>query len=369
MPETVTKRKSRPVLIIVLAFIAIATVLLIANRDKLAQNRNGENADERLAYSYEYGALARFALVGNKLAISSSTGLQLLDGEGFALERQVYSAKNPALSASESSCVFYDVGGTALRFYSGGRLINLDTKNPIICADLGSGGFLLVGTEESGYKGSVTILDETGQEVYKWFSGSGYLLDAALSSDNRTFAALCVETSGSVVHIFDRSSEAELASISLPGELAFQLDFTSGSSKNFALLSESALRFYDAEKPDSGAVNTIDFEDMSLSAFHISEDFCAVALSRYVSGGAVTLLSFGGDGETLGSVELSFEPLSLTASGGRLLALGGGEAVVFSRNLKSVSRASAPAGFGDGVLLPDGDALLLSPYHGEKLKL
>lgn len=364
-----TKRKTktgRKVIAAILAvLIVIAAVLVFLNRDELFGSGSGGSDGSAEPYSYEYGANQQFALVGNQLAIASSTGLQLLDNDGYTLVRQVFSMKNPAVSAGDKHCVFYDVGGTALRLYSDGEIKELDTTGSIISVSMCRSGYFAVSCEESGYKGAVTVYNDKGKPAYKWSSGtSGYVLDAALSPDGSRLAVLCLDSSGSAVHLFELKSEAETGAVYLPGELAFKVAFTDNGF--FCALSESALHFY---KADGGDLSVTDFGDMTLMDFSLSDSLCVISLSKYVTGSSVELNSFSAEGKALGTAALDYSPLSLSACNQKLMVLGSGEATVFSQELNVLSKTEIPAGYGSAVYLPDGQCLFLSSYHGEKISI
>ena len=174
---------------------------------------------------------------------------------------------------------------------------------------------------------------------------------------------LCIEASGSVVHILTiGDEEAEGPAVYLPRELAFKLSITSGSS--LCLLSESALSFF---KTDGEQLQRVDFGGGYLVDYCFTDSIQAVAVSRYVSGGSVTLSSYSDKGELLGSAELSFSPLSVSAQGDRLFVLDQSVGYVFSNDLELLSETGLPAGYGEALLTPDNDIILLSSYHGEKI--
>ena len=237
----------------------------------------------------------------------------------------------------------------------------MDRDGEIISVSVNSGGYYAVAGYEAGYKGSVTVYDATLNPIYEWFSGSGYILDAAVSPDNSTLAVLCVESSGTLVHLFHFDSEDEYASVSIPNELAFKLCFEKGG--NFCLLSEKAIHFYNLEAQE---LSVYSFEDNYLANYSLSEEYWAVVLSKYVSGSDVTLQSFGSTGKVLGSAPLSAEPLSIFSQGQKLLVLGSSDIALYSHDLNLQKQNHVVPGYVSAVLLPKGSVLLLSSHYGEK---
>lgn len=364
------KKKTNPLWrVLAVLLLIVCGVLVFLYKDKLF-DRSIKRAEDGAVlsqepYTYENGAGQQFALIGKNLAIASSTGMQLLDEDGYLLSSRVFTMQNPSLNANRNACIFYDIGGTALKLWSNGELADLDTEDEIISASINSNGYITAATQASGYKGSVTVFNPHGEGIYKWYSGTGYVLDAALSPDNSRLAVLCIEASGSVVHILTiGDEEAEAPAVYLPQELAFKLSFTANSS--FCLLSQSALTFFGT---DGTQHQRADFGGGYLVDYCLTDSVQAVAVSRYVSGGSVTLTSYSDSGEILGSTELSFSPLGISAQGDRLFVLNQGVGYVFSKSLEALSETSLPTGYGEALLTPDNCIILLSSYHGEKISI
>lgn len=347
--------------------VILAAILVFLYRDELfgsgIKSEQNSTKDSE-AYTYENGANQQFALMGDCLAVSSSTGLQVLDNDGSSVFRQVFSMKNPAVDSGDKHSVFYDIGGTALRLYSNGQVKTLDVQNGIISVSMNASGYFALAAEESGYKGSVVVYNRDGEAIYKWYSGTGYVLDAAISPDSKSLAVLTADSSGSQVHLFRLESEEETATVYIPNELVFKLSYT--ANNRFCVLSESSLRFFSGIGEDLSSMN---FAGAYLIDYMLSDELCAVVLSKYVSGSDVSLTGFSDDGDVLGTTELDFAPLCLSSGKNKLLVLGSGAATVLSKEMKIISETEIPAGYGDAVYLPNGDALLLSSYHGERVDL
>ncbi len=365
--KTRFKNQRQIVAIVATLVIVIAGVLIFLYRDELFSRSNQDEETKMTSldpYTYENGASQEFALMGKSLAISSSTGLQLLDGNGYSVVRQVFSMKNPAVVTGDKHCAFYDVGGTALRVYSNGSVSSFDTTGNIISVSMNSAGYFVVTAEEAGYKGSVTVYDDKGEAVYKWYSGTGYVIDAGISPNSASLAVLCLESGGSVVHLFKLSGEDETATVQIPGEVAFKVIFTDNNS--LCTLSEDFIRFFG----ESGKEESFfDFEESYLIDFSITENLCVVALSEFISGSTVTYTGFSANGRVLGTAELDYPPLSLSQYKQRLMVLGNGTATIFSRDLSINAQGEVSVGYGQAVYLPDGYVLLLSSYHGEKVSV
>ena len=353
--------------IITSIIVIVGAVLFFLYRDKLtnalsvAASTGDETFSDSKPYTYENGSRQLFGLVGENLAVSSSTGLQLLDSNGKTICRQVFSMTNPGLSTAEDYCAFYDVGGKSLRVFRNGVCTSMDTEYPIISVSAGSSGQLAVAEQETGYKGTVTVYNNGGAPIYKWYSGTGYTLDAMVSADGSSLAVLCAESTGSVIHIFKLSSEEEVSSIALPNELAFKLCYL--KSGELCVLSENAIHFYSESGKE---LQSYSFGSSFLAQYELSDEICAVVLSKYLSGSEVTLLSFSSDGNIIGSVDLDAEPVSLFAQKQKLLTLCSDEIFVFANDLRTLSQGHVITGSKSAVLTPRGGIYLLSSHFAEK---
>ncbi len=367
-----TKQNStRRILAVILTLlVVILAVIVFLYKDKFVpspQSKKTEDLADIISsnepFTYETGSKQMFASMGSDLAVASSTGLQLLDKDGNTVSREVFSMTNPAVCASGSTCAFYDVGGYSLRIYKDGKFENMDRDSQITSVSVNSSGYYAVAGADPGYKGSVKVYDSTLKPVYEWYSGSGYIIDAAVSPDSTMLAVLCVESSGSIVHIFKMDSEDEYASASVPDELMFRLSFEAGG--NFCIISEKSIHFFSSGGKE---LSSYDFGDNYLADYELSESCWAVVLSKYVSGSDVTLLSFSGSGKEAGTSPLSSEPVALASQDGKLLVLSSSDIALYSRDLHLQKQNHVVPGFVSAVLLPSDSVLLLSSHYGEKCK-
>lgn len=362
---TATRRK-RDLITVATFIIIIAAVLVFLYRDELFSKSTGkaEVAVTGEPFTYENGSEQSFALLGEKLCISSSTGLQLLDEKGQTISRQVFSMSEPCVATGGSTCLFYDIGGAALRAFFGKDYTELDSESTVVAASVNTAGYVAAVTEESGYKGCVTVYDADGDAVYKWYSGTSYVLDAVVTPDCSRMIALCAGDAGSVVHFFRLTDEEPYANAEIPGELCYKLVCAENGSAY--VLSSDSLRFFDK---NGNQDDIYDFGESFLVDYEITDSLCCLALSRYVSGSEVTLLSFSSGGRKLGEASLSYNPSCLSSNGAKLLVFGSGALALYDKSMDLTATSGAVYGYKSALLLPSGEAMLLASYHGEKASL
>ena len=365
------KRLPRQFRMAVAALVTVALLLLAMlaymYRDYLTEEGlrslfGGEKTESTgEAFSYEAGAKQSFALAGNGLAIASTTGLQLLDENGYSAARQVFSMSEPNVVGSSVHAAFFDVGGTALRVADfKGNCTTLDTSDTIISVSMNSSGWMAVCTEELGYKGCVTVYNASLKEVYRWHSGSGWLLKAVVSADCSRLAALCLQADGGAVRFFDLSSEDEQGVFQTPDELLADIAFV---GDRVCAISEDNLYFTDTSGNSTGSFG---FEGTYLSEYSLSgSDYAVIYLSNYRGGGGGNLISINTSGEELGRVEMQSDITSLSVySRGVVVCLPAG-LEKYSRTMSLQSQSDDAAGVKYVLCRDKGDILLISSYGTE----
>lgn len=312
-------------------------------------------------FQYENGASQSFARAGDGLAVASASGAQLFNDRGLIAASLNVPMASPAAAASKTLAVFYDVGGSAC-FAAGfdGSVTQLDAGQSVISASVNDSGYFTVISEEPGTKGLVRVFDPKCSPVYEWYSGSGYPLRAWVGPDDRALAALCVDTQGSVLHLFTLSSEEEKASVRYDGELLFDMKFL--SSDRICAVGERGLRFAGVSGEE---IARYDFGENVLGAYDFgSTGFAAVCLSEQATGGG-TLVTLDRDGNILGSTETDGAVTALSAGNRRLLIATAGSLSLYSSQMELQEREETLVTAKQALLRPKGDVLLLSSYAAE----
>jgi hypothetical protein len=279
--------------------------------------------------------------------------------------KQVLSLGKPAGAASPARCAFYDVGGTTLRVVKpDGTCRAMDTQNPLLNVTVSKDGYLACTTEEAGYKGAVRVCNPSLEDIYKWYSGAGYVLMARVTPDGKGLVTNCADEDGGVLHFFSLASEEEQASWTAKNELVLEFGFLSDDS--LAAVTEKRLVFLDGRGREKGS---FDFGGYYLKDYELHGNSAAVLLSKYLSGSGGVIINVDTSGELLGSLEIERDPISLSASGNRLLALFSDGLFLYSPKLEELAVYGDVFNVKKALLRADGRALLLSGYSAELLDL
>ncbi len=364
-----TRGRLRTIFAVAAALVLIVGALLVLlYRDQLTPQKLGDTFGENKTpedtepFTYEAGGGQVFAVSGNRLAVASTTGVQLLNDRGETIHREVFSLGTPAISASEKYCLFYDAGGTQLRLADAdGGIQALETEAGIVSARVNEGGYLSVVTEETGYKAVVTVYDSTLQPVFAWHSGSSYILAAQVAPNGKTLAALCVDGEGSKVVFFSLSSEKPIGSFAADNELFWELRWM--GRDRLCLLSEARFVFLDG---DAKEIAAFDFGGKYLLEYDIGGSFAVVLLGEYRSGGSCELITVDTEAREKGRTPVrQRDVLSVSAGSGGVLVLFADSLELMSDSLASVNSLRDVLGVKQALLRKDGKCLLLSAYSAE----
>ena len=374
--ETAEKQPSRARRVVRRVLAGILTLLLIVLavlvfvfRDELTGAnlrrifRIEERAEVREAFTYETGAMQVFAPAGDGLAVASGSSVQLLNAAGETVFKQVISYDDPAVFASEKGALFCDLGGTGciLADFEGTE------RSPSNGEELQTAGmnencwFYLV-TAESGYKGLVSVFNSVGEKQFEWWSGSGYVLRAAISPDNRALAVLCAEREGTLLHFFSLNSETERGTAAVADTLLIDLCWLGNDS--VCAVGETGVWFFSG----SGEQKSVyPLEGRYLLDYEFGRaGFAAIFVSAYRSGAGGTLLTLDSRGQVLGQAELDRDVISLSAAGKQLLAMTGGSLALYSQDMVRQSANDTLMTAKRAILRPSGDILLLHAYSAER---
>ena len=349
--------------------LVILAVLVFVFRDALSgeslrQHFGKENsvAPAREAFTYETGAEQVFAPVGSGLAVASSSSVQLLDAGGKTVYKQVVSFELPAVFAGDEAALFCDLSGTdCIVVTMDGESRTLDNGRAVLTAGMNASGWFTVVTAEPGYKGLVSVYDADCEKRYEWWSGTGYVLGAAVSPDNRALAVLCAEKSGTKLHLFSLSSETQQAECSFDDVLLYDLYYM--NSDTLCLLGETGLTYV---APDGSIRGEYPIDGAYMLDYAFCPNFAALFVSDYRSGAGGTLVTLDSRGEVLGTQTLERDVVSLSASGKQLLVMTGGGLVQYDQALVRQYANETLMTAKRAILRPGGDILLLSAYSAER---
>ena len=316
------------------------------------------------AFTYEPGSNQVFAAAGSGLAVASSSSAALFDGSGATVFRRAVSYDTPAVFASGTGALFCDLGGTGCAAVGAdGELLPVEAGGEILAASRNEDGWIALTTAAPGYKGLVSVYDPAGTLKYRWYSGAGYVLSADVSPDGKTLAALCAGQGGGLLHLFRMDSEEEAASVAFPGALPYDLAFLGNGS--LCAVGADALRFLDSDGTERARWDV----DGELADYAFGKDFAAVCFIPSGAGTGGSLVTLDASGAVKGRAEPEGAVLSLSAQGKQVLAMTAGGMTLYDRALSPVWSEKTLMTAKQAVLRADGNALLMTAFAAELLRV
>lgn len=313
-------------------------------------------------YVFDAGSAQVFAVAGHGLAAATSSGFELMDGDGTVAVSYLYRMESPAIAAGSDFAVFYDLGGTSIAVASySGSIQEIEPAGNIISVTVSEGGCIAVTTDCTGYRALVTVYNTDCDPIYEWYSSSAWIISGEVSPDNRSLAVLSYTASGSEVRFFDLSKTEQQAAFSVSDTVL--LDVHWFSSTQLCAYSTTQAIFFNSRGQWS---STYSFESQYLINCAFGGDNCVTfALSPYRAGTTSGLVSLDASGKVLGKTNIQGEIISLTASGSEILVLCPDGAILLSSSLSEKGQLAGLTGFKYGLLRSRGEALLVSSNYAE----
>ena len=359
--------------------LVLGAVVLVVNYDKLnfdfikrwftyrtlARDDNGQAE----SFPFEGGGDCLFALVDGDLLVCTPNSLQLYSGSGQLCVNETLSMETPAVSSGGGAALVYDVGGEDLLVYRDREQV-LSLVQPegqkLLSASLNSSGWLAVTSQESGgYKESVTVHDGSCSPLLQLSLSSRFVMDAAVSPDNRSVAVLTVGLAdGSFdsrvdIYRLDRT-EADTEpdhTCSVGGDAVLALRW---SGSGIWVRGETSLSVV---SPGGELAGTYDYGGRYLKAFSLDGDgTAALLLGKYRAGSTAELVAVEPDGEARAALDVAEQVLSLSAAGRYVGVLTADRLDVYSQSLEPYSSLEGTQGAQTVLLRADGSALLIASH-------
>ena len=320
------------------------------------------------SFPYDGSINDAFADLDGSLLVAGDSGVRLYSPAGVLLAEEPVVLKQPVAYAAGKYAVVYDAGGTALRLFNGSRqLLSLESDGTLLSATVNSSGWLAVVHQASGHKGAVSVYDAKQQKRMQFNFSSRFVVDAQISEDNSTLgvvtigqeedgfrSCLSVYSLAATLAAGSHSDNEPQARYDLGGCVALSVRGTSGK---FRVAGDSSLAICSAAGT-STAVH--DYSDRYLKSFSLGgEDFTVLLLGKYRAGSAAELTVVSDDGQTVASLSMNEQLLSLSAAGRYIGVLTADRLDIYTRDLALYSSLEGTSGARRVLMRADGSAMLI----------
>lgn len=357
--------------LVVLA-VALGLVAALVFRDRLNADsvrrwftyRSLIRSDSGRAESFPYGGdlTDTFAVLDGDLLVCSRNAISLYSGSGTQYIDQSAGMENPVVNTNGSLAVVYDAGGSDLYVLGQRSLVwSANDLESIISARINRNGQLTVVTQDSGYRGMVTVYDAAYSPVMYIELSSAFVMDAALSDNGHTLAILTVGQSGGAFTTSLELYEMNYASGAYTPDFTCQLGGgvvleTRHTASAVWTLADRGLTVTDHEGRSSG----VSWADKHLRRYTLNGDgFAAVLLGRYRAGSQAELWVVDETGQRR-ILELNEQVLSISAAGRYLAVLTGDRLDIYTDKLELYNTLEGTQGARNVLLMPDSSAILIS---------
>ena len=353
--------------VVSLGIISYIAITLISGRELRLPRLAGVFASRAPAevvseYHFNVGRNRVLVNLGDAVAAVGSLGVQVLDLGGSETLRDPYRMSYPAIETAGGRAIAFDVGGTSLRVFDREHVLTaFETNAAIVSASINPNGWFLVCSQEGGvFRGSVTVYNDRGSDVYRVDLASGYVLRAVLSPDNRRLAILSLTDFGGRIVFYNLDSETAGHSLELPGDLILDLRFLPGGDL-IAVTSDSLIAI------DSSGMDRelYGYFDKRLGAYSIGDSLIALHLLDYGVGHRGRLITIGENGRLLGELTTDREIVSLSAGDTYLAVLGSDGPTLYDSELDSIPQSdrSGSAAGAAGILTLAGGVSIVYGDH------
>lgn len=350
-------------ILLLLAVLVVVIVLLFATvlRDSAASSLRILSQTKTDEFPHNAQSSSLFLGLRNNLLISTQSQVQVYSPTGSAKLKEPVTMSSPALNASESYAVVYDVGGQQLRVVKEGSItheLDLPAEESLLCATINSKGWAAVTSKTSGYKAVVTVYDSSFDEVISIRLSSRYISDAVVTPDCRGVYLISPgqmegRFENTLLYYTFSSREYATREVSLGSNVVLSIL----SANKCWILGDKSLMILDSSGVITG---TYDYNSSYLKMGTLQGNgFATLFLSRSASGSSGTLLTVDDDGDEINRLSIQGQALALAAQGQNIALLTTGDVYTTTRKLGGYRSQPNQLGIRNVAIYEDGGVALI----------
>lgn len=353
----------------------VGAVALVVNYDKLNfdslkrwftyRNLERSESGQSESFVFEGGASSQFAVLDHELLVCSGKDVRLYSGSEQVSLDQAVSIQNPVVDTVGNAALVYDAGGQSLFVYRDRAEVfslSLEDGQQLLAASMNSQGWLVVVSQESGYKGIVTVYDNTFSPQIQLHLSSRFVMDAVLSPDSKSLALLTLGLNDNAFesrvdfYQLNRTEEETEPDWTCPvgGDVILAMRW---DNSGIWALGETSLSILSTDGTVTGSCN---YGDLYLKGFSLDGDGTAVLLlGKFRAGTSAELWVVNADGETQALLSIEEQVLSLSAAGRYVALLTADRLDIYNQDLEVYSTLEGTQGAQTVLQQSDGSAMLI----------
>ena len=309
-------------------------------------------------YHFDVGRNRVFADMRGSVAAAGSMGVQVFDAQGYETLSELLRLSFPAISSNNGRAIVFDIGGTAVRVFSGSEILaEINTAGSIVSASINRNGWFAVTTQEGlAVRGVVTVYDNSGREVFRFYSTDGYVLSAQVSPDNRYMAVLRLTEIGSQLVFYNLNITDPIRTFDFPGEILLEIRYS--DNRNIVAVSTQAIL---SVEPEGSISEIFGFDGSRLGSYFIGDDMFVIHLLYFGVGYSGSLKAINADGRVLGSTLTQRDVVNISYSDGTIAVLWGDGPAFYTVDFDEIPHFDAAIPFaGVDYLLALGNGVALA---------
>ena len=353
----------------------VGAVALVVNYDKLNfdslkrwftyRNLERSESGQSESFVFEGGESSQFAVLDHELLVCSGKDVRLYSGSEQVSLDQAISIQNPVVDTVGNAALVYDAGGQSLFVYRDRAEVfslSLEDGQQLLAASMNSQGWLVVVSQESGYKGIVTVYDNTFSPQIQLHLSSRFVMDAVLSPDSKSLALLTLGLNDNAFesrvdfYQLNRTEEETEPDWTCPvgGDVILAMRW---DNSGIWALGETSLSILSTDRTVTGSCN---YGVLYLKGFSLDGDGTAVLLlGKFRAGTSAELWVVNADGETQALLSIEEQVLSLSAAGRYVALLTADRLDIYNQDLEVYSTLEGTQGAQTVLQQSDGSAMLI----------
>ena len=368
-------RLVRFLVFLVTVALVLGAVVLVVNYDKLNfdsikrwftyWNLSRNDSGQADSFRFDGDISNAFAVLDGELLVCSPNNIRLYSGDGQVSVDKTVSMTNPTVSVVGKNALIYDIGGQDLFVYSGQEesfSLSQSAGSSLLCASLNSSGWLIVVSQESGSKGTITVYDSTYSPQIQLRLSTRFVMDAVLSPDNKSMALLTMGltdgTFESRVELYrlERTEEEIDPDWTCPVGSDAILDLRWDNSGIWAL-GETGTYLVD---PDGTLSSSYSYGGRYLKSFSLDGDgTVSLLLGKYRAGSASELVIVSSDGTERATLAIDEQVLSLSSAGRYTSLLTADRLDIYDQDLDLYTSLEGTKSALKVLQYSDGSAMLI----------
>ena len=368
-------RLVRFLVFLVTVALVLGAVVLVVNYDKLNfdsikrwftyWNLSRNDSGQADSFRFDGDISNAFAVLDGELLVCSPNNIRLYSGDGQVSVDKTVSMTNPTVSVVGKNALIYDIGGQDLFVYSGQEesfSLSQSAGSSLLCASLNSSGWLIVVSQESGSKGTITVYDSTYSPQIQLRLSTRFVMDAVLSPDNKSMALLTMGltdgTFESRVELYrlERTEEEIDPDWTCPVGSDAILDLRWDNSGIWAL-GETGTYLVD---PDDTLSSSYSYGGRYLKSFSLDGDgTVSLLLGKYRAGSASELVIVSSDGTERATLAIDEQVLSLSSAGRYTSLLTADRLDIYDQDLDLYTSLEGTKSALTVLQYSDGSAMLI----------